>query len=206
MDYFILGVPTYRLRWKRLANRKSIERFFHLIRATLALHEECREPFGGAIECDETTFGGRRAGRRGWGAAGKVMVLGILQRNGRVRVFPLDVRQRHTVLPRVLSYTQPGSLYFTDDWHAYTALAIRGEHVVVRKEKGRPLGRNNINGIEGFWSYAKHWLYHYRGIHQKIFHLYLAEISYRFNQRETDLYPKILKLLQEIDFLEIKDF
>jgi len=33
----------------------------------------------------------------------------------------------------------------------------------VLKEKGVPKGRNHINGIEGFWSFAKHWLYQYRG-------------------------------------------
>ena len=48
-------------------SKRTIQRFFRLIRAVLALKEECREPFHGAIECDETTFGGRRNGKRGWG-------------------------------------------------------------------------------------------------------------------------------------------
>jgi len=37
-------------------------------------------------------------------------------------------------------------------------------YLSVSKEKGKPKGRNHINSIEGFWSYAKHWLYQYRGI------------------------------------------
>jgi transposase len=52
------------------------------------------------------------------------------------------------------------------------------------------------NGIEGFWSYAKHWLYHYRGVPEKFFHLYLGEISFRFNHRNEDLFPLALKLLR----------
>jgi transposase len=39
----------------------------------------------GTIECDETMFSGHRKGKRGQGAAGKVIVLGILQRNGVIR-------------------------------------------------------------------------------------------------------------------------
>ena len=62
----------------------TIERFYRLIRACCAHVEELREPFEGAIECDETTIGGARRGKRGWGAAGKVIVSGILQRNGQV--------------------------------------------------------------------------------------------------------------------------
>lgn len=80
---------------------------------------------------------------------------------------------------------------------------MRGGHVVITKEKGRPKGRDHINGIEGFWSYAKHWLYHYRGVPKKFFHLYLAEISFRFNEREHDLFPLIIKLLKSTGVSDI---
>jgi transposase len=175
-----------------------------LARATLALQEECREPFKGAVECDETTFGGRRKGKRGWGAAGKVIVLGILQRNGKVRVFPVQGRSGAEVTRLVKEHTKPGSLYYTDDWHAYGSLAVRGDHIVVRKEAGRPKGRSHINGIEGFWSYAKHWLYPYRGVPRKFFHIYLGEISFRFNHRDEDIFPLIYKLMKRVDYSEIQ--
>ena len=42
------------------------------------------EVFEGPVELDESYFGGRHKGRRGRGAAGKVVVFGILKRNGRV--------------------------------------------------------------------------------------------------------------------------
>jgi transposase len=153
-------------------------------------------PFEGTIECDETMFVGYRAGKRGWGAAGKVIVLGLLKRNGVVRVFPINGRSRSELTALIAAHTLPGSLYYTDEWQAYATLAVRGEHVVVSKEKGRPRGRDHINGIEGFWSYAKHWLYMYRGVPRKFFHLYLGEISFRFNHRDEDLRPLITGLLQ----------
>ncbi len=99
-------------------------------------------------------------------------------------------------------YTKPGSLYYTDDRHAYTFLDIRGNHVVIRKEKGRSKGRDHINGIEGFWSYAKHWLYHYRGVPRRYFHLYLKKIEWRFNHRNENL----VKLLRTyMNQLVVKD-
>jgi len=58
----------------------------------------------------------------------------------------------------------------------------------VLKEKGVPKGRNHINGIEGFWSFAKHWLYQYRGgIPKSNFSLYLKELEWRFNHRRENL-------------------
>ena len=205
VEYFVLGVPAYRLRFRGPASRNTTERFFRLIRACLSLAEECTEPFLGAIECDETMFGGHREGKRGWGAAGKVIVLGILQRDGLVRVFPIKGRDRHSIESLVIKHTKPGSLYYTDDWHAYASLSVRGEHVVVSKERGRPKGRDHLNGIEGFWSYAKHWLYMYRGVPQKFFPLYLGELSFRFNHRNEDLFPLILKLLQQTPLTKISD-
>jgi hypothetical protein len=37
------------------------------------------KPLLGEIEMDETMFGGRRPGKRGWGATGKRIVFGIYQ-------------------------------------------------------------------------------------------------------------------------------
>lgn len=83
-------------------------------------------------------------------------------------------------------------------------IKMRGEHVLIRKEKGKPVGRDHINGIEGFWSYAKNWLYPYRGVPQKFFQLYLAEVCYRYNHREQDLKPLLSKLLQTTAIHELK--
>lgn len=53
-------------------------------------------------------------------------------------------------------------------------LNMIGKHQIVahgREEYVRE--DSHINGLEGFWSYAKTWLYHYRGVPKQYFHLYL---------------------------------
>ena len=142
---------------------------------------------------DESPFGGRRKGKRGWGAAGKTVVFGVYKRNGKVRLSVIPNRK----------HTTPGSLHFTDDHQAYASLSLRGAHVVVTKEKGRPKGRNIINGIEGFWSYAKNWLYQYRSMPKKFFPFFLAEISFRFNRRYEDITHLVYKLLRETNHEKI---
>ena len=142
-------------------------------------------------------FGGRRPGKRGWGASGKNIIFGIYQRNGKVLTFPISSRSKNTLILLIIQYTKAGSLYYTDDWFAYTFLPIRGNHVVVTKEKGLPKGRDHLNSIEGFWSYAKHWLYQYRGVPKQYFHLYLKEIEWRFNHRNDSLVVLLRKLLNQ---------
>lgn len=204
LELFVLGVPVYRQRFRAPASRPSCERFYRLARACCAYAEDLREPFAGVLECDETTFGGARHGKRGWGAAGKVIVFGLIQRNGQVKAMPIAAHSQAEVMHQIQAHTREGSLYYTDEWQAYATLKLRGEHVMIRKEKGRPLGREHINGIEGFWSYAKHWLYPYRGVPRKHFHLFLGEICYRFNHRDEDLYPLLYKLLHTMPLAEIK--
>jgi len=151
----------------------------------------------GQIEIDESMYGGHRKGKRGWRATGKHIVLGLYQRNGQVMTCPVPDRKTDTLIPLVFQHMKPGSLSYSDDWHAYTWLSIKGDHVVVKKEKGMPKakGRTHINGIEGFWSFSKNWLYQYRGIPKHHFHLYLKETEYRFNNRGKDLFPIIAQLL-----------
>ena len=203
LDYFLLGVPSYRLRFHSLACRSTRERFFRAIRAAMAYEEKLREPFDGLVECDEITFGGYQPGKRGWGAYGKIIVFGILKRNGLVRLCPVAKRTKKEVIEQIRLHTRPGSLYYTDQWKAYASLAVRGEHVIVKKERGKPKGKDHINGIEGFWSYAKHWLYMYRGMPQKLVHLYLGEVSYRFNHRGEALFPLVNGLVRHLSMNEI---
>jgi transposase-like protein len=53
---------------------------------------------------------------------------------------------------------------------------------------------SHINGIEGFWSYAKTWLYHYRGVPKQYFHLYLKEVEFRFNHRQENVFRVLTTL------------
>ncbi len=49
---------------------------------------------------------------------------GILKRNGVVRVFAVDDRQKATLLPLIEAHTAQGCLYYTDDYQAYASLIV----------------------------------------------------------------------------------
>ena len=116
---------------------------------------------------------------------------------------PIAAHNQLEVMREIQAHTREGSLYYTDEWQAYATLRTRGTHVMIRKENGRPLGRDHINGIEGFWSYAKNWLYPYHGVPTRFFHLYLAEVCWRFNHRDEDLKPLLKRLLTTLSTTEI---
>ncbi|HGO7055841.1 TPA: IS1595 family transposase, partial [Neisseria meningitidis] len=75
--------------------------FYRKIRTVINHHLALAadEVFEGPVEQDESDFGGRRKGRRGRGAAGKVVVFGILKHNGRVYTVIVDNAKSETLLP-----------------------------------------------------------------------------------------------------------
>ena len=56
LELFVLGVPSYRQRFRSSASAAARERFYRLLRACCAQIEHLREPFDGALEFDETTL------------------------------------------------------------------------------------------------------------------------------------------------------
>lgn len=110
LELFVLGVPSYRQRFRSQASAAARERFNRLLRACCAQVEHLQEPFEGAIECDETTFGGARKGKRGGGAAGKVIVFGLVKRNGRVKAMPIPAHDRLSVMCEIEAHTREGAL------------------------------------------------------------------------------------------------
>lgn len=54
VEYFVLGVPIYRLRFRGPATLHTLKRNPRLIPAVLAIHEQCRAKLAGTLESDET--------------------------------------------------------------------------------------------------------------------------------------------------------
>jgi transposase len=148
------------------------------------------------VEADESYFGGRRKGKRGRAAAGKIPVFGILERCGRVSVTVVPDVKAKTLMEQTLRKVKRGSLVYTDKFGVYDALTFCGyRHLNVDHGKSFTRGRVHINGLEGFWSYAKTRLIKHHGVSPQRFPLYLYKMQFRYNNRKKDLFDLILDTL-----------
>ena len=138
--------------------------------------------FEGPVELAESYFGGRRKGRRSRGAAGKVVVFGILKRNGRVYTVVVDNAKSDTLMPVIKQKIMPDSIVHTNSLNSYDKLDVSGFiHYRINHSKAFADRQNHINGIENFWNQAKRVLRKYNGIDRKSFPLFLKECEFRFN-------------------------
>ena len=182
-------------------NRNTVNRFLRAIRERLAEFCEQQSPFSGEIEVDESFFGARRIkGKRGRGACGKTIVFGVFKRNGKVYTEIVPDCSKNTLQAVIRGKVEPESIIYSDGWRGYNGLVDVGYGKHLRVDHGRnefARGKTHINGIEGFWDFAKSRLTRFRGMNKETFFLHLKECEFRFNHREQNLYKMILKIVRK---------
>ncbi len=196
VSHFVAGSPARTAAAVVGVNRHTATLFFHKLRELIAeqLALETPQLLSGEIEVDESYFGGRRKGKRGRGAGGKVPVFGLLKRRGKVHTVIIPNAGRTTLLPIIRQRVEPDSIVFTDSFAAYDVLDVSGfKHRRVNHKHRFVQHGAHINGIENFWNQAKRHLRRFNGIPQQHFHLYLKECEWRFNQRPVSRLNAILR-------------
>jgi transposase-like protein len=171
--------------------------WFMLQRLRLAM----KDPFytsklGGestGVEVDETFIGGkarnmhneRKARLTGRIDDDKTVVVGFMERGGKVRTQIVDKRRKYNMQPLVREHVEAGAALYTDALKSYIGLDKHYEHKVIDHAIEYVRGKVHTNTIENFWSLVKRQL-HGTYISVEPFHLYryLDEQMFRFNNRK----------------------
>jgi len=170
-------------------HRHTAQRYFSFFRDLVlkaAWRERQEYAIGNGIEVDESYFGPRRVrGKRGRGASKKVIVFGLMKRQGKVFTQIISRASQREILPIIRKTVKSGSDIYSDGWRSYDALAIYGyNHKKVKHDDNIFAdGDNHINGIESFWSWTKHRLAKFHGFKRTQFARFLLESEWRFNHR-----------------------
>ena len=173
-------------------NRKTADRYFHLFREPIieaALLERKRAKLGNGVEIDESYFGPSRVrGKRGRGAGKKIIVLGLLKRNGKVYTQIIKSAQKTEVMPIIRRVVKSGSDIYSDGWRSYDALAVYGYNHKKVKHSEDEFAREDgthINGVESYWSWVKRRLAKFNGVRKSKFPKCMLESEWRFNHRDN---------------------
>ncbi|OSI22758.1 IS1595 family transposase [Neisseria dumasiana] len=197
LEYFVLEVTARSAADILGIQPNTAILFYRKIRLVISRHLalEADQVFEGTIELDESYFGGKRKGKRGRGAAGKVVVFGILKRGGKVYTVVVNNARKESLFPVITRKITPDSVVYTDCLSSYDVLDVSGfHHHRINHSKKFADRHNHINGIENFWNQAKRVLRKYNGIDRKSFPLFLKECEFRFNFGTPKQQLKTLRL------------
>ena len=191
------GILSYELASHVGVTQKSPWFMNHRIR--LALQEGSFSKLAGEVEVDETFIGGkarnmhvseRKRRITGRGGQDKTIVLGMLERGGRVPAAVIENRRKKTIQPEVRAHVQTGSALYSDELRSYDGLDREYAHKVINHAVEYVRGQVHTNGMENFWSLVKRAL---AGTYVSVepFHLfrYLDEQAFRYNNRKVKQVP-----------------
>jgi len=113
--------PAYRVASDLGIDYQVVSRVYQRLREAIYHVAELEAgKLKGEIEIDEAYFGGRRKGKRGRGAAGKSIVFGLLERDGKVYTRVVEHVSKEELMAIIRKKTRKGTVYYTDTFRSYT--------------------------------------------------------------------------------------
>ena len=188
------GISAHQLHRMLGITYKAAWFMSHRLRYAMS-HEEVKSKLRGIVEVDETYVGGKQENRpldmrRRGVMPRKVPVMALVQRNGKVKTFPIKSASANTLKSAIIENVEKKAKIITDRWHAYTGIGkeFSGGHHTVNHSVSQYVRPGNIhtNTVESYFSLLK------RGIMGTFHHIskehlgqYCGEFAFRWNYKNA---------------------
>lgn len=175
----VLGFGSYRTAWTWL----------HKFRRLMIVPG--RDKLSGKVEVDETLVGGKKSGKRGRGAEGKVLVAIAVEvkdkGTGRTRLSIIPNASKKSLKKFITQNIEQGSCIVSDGWKGYNNVKNWG--YVHEFEKATKIFEEQevLPNIHRIASLMKRWLLgtHQSYMNTKHLEYYLDEFAFRYNRRTS---------------------
>ncbi len=193
-----VGISARSLAWALGTAYRTARRLLGCLREA-ASRDAFFQRLSGEIEVDDTYYGGRRKGKRGRGARGKIPVIGLRERDGRIKSLVVPDLSQPNCHGVIRQFVLPGSVIYSDDWSGYGGLTAYGyRHEIINHQEG--FLRDHLvhtQSIESYWAHTKP---DAKARHHRIGHdllqTVLAENDFRFNHRHNrDFIDTVVRVL-----------
>jgi transposase-like protein len=183
------GMSALQLQRHLGVNYRTAWHLCHRIREAM---QDGGDLLTGIVETDETYLTPKkpRKGKPYVKKEKRDIVLGMIERGGRLRLVPISDAKREIIEPVLDKHVDPNATLQTDAHPTYEIISTRrpGEHRVINHNKSYAWGEVHTNTIENAFSLLKRGIY---GTFHKVSIKHLArycnEFSYRFNRRDAQL-------------------
>jgi transposase len=128
--------------------------------------------------------------------AGKQSCSGSLNEAEKYRLVSLKDVKAKSLLGETVKRIRRGSIVYTNQGKGYDSLMFCGyKYLNIDHQFKSKQGKVYINGVEGFWSFAKERLIKHHGISKEKILYYIKEMEWRYNNRGKDLYVDLVDFM-----------
>lgn len=181
------GVSANQMKRALGVSYKTAWYLCHRIRA--AMRDAYPMPLKGVVEIDETFVGGKVMGKGRGYKGNKAVVVGAVQREGKIALQVIHARDQETLHGFIRANTDDETTaYYTDDWAPYQGIADANTRHETVNHSIEEWVRDDVhtNTVEGVWSLLK-WsiVGAYHKVSVKQLDAYLDELEWRYNNRDN---------------------
>jgi transposase-like protein len=166
----------------------------------------------GIVEVDESYVGGsmtnnmrksykKELGIYPGGMEHKRPVLGMMQREGKVKIMVIDKADAKTIRPLLKQHIDYDSEVVTDGFGAYRMLhKTHAKHIKLNHSKNiMTVGKYNTSLLDSFWTTIKRAIVgQYHRVSPEYLQSYLDEVAFKFNNKGKDLFNLLIsKMVQQ---------
>lgn len=185
------GISSHQLAKDIQVTQKTA--WFILQRIRQTMKQDPSDKLENVVELDESFVGGKNKNRhkhkkvkygRDRDYKDKVPVLGMVQRDGKVKTFVIPKRRAKYIHPLIRDHIKPGATLYTDEFDGYCGMQ-EYNHAAINHASNQ-YRKDDIctNRMEGFWTQLKRSLYGiYHRVTPKYLQRYTDEACFRYNTR-----------------------
>jgi len=181
------GISANQLKRTIGVSYKTAWYLCHRIRE--ALKDDAAELLRGIVEVDETFVGGKARGKGRGYTGNKALVIGAVQREGKVRLQVINARDRKSLHNFIATeVADDAEAIYTDDWEAYVGIGDENTRHDSVNHSAEEWVRADVhtNTVENVWSLLKRSIIgSYHKISIKHLEAYLHELGFRYDNRDN---------------------
>lgn len=205
IEYFVSGSSARCAAELVGVHRNTAAYYFQRLRELIAIQteQETNQIFDGMIEIDECYFDGPcTRDHQGKDFRDMGAVFGLLKHEGKIYTKMFPELSGNSPSPIIGKKIIPDGIIYSDRWNEYSAFSISDfKHQRINRSTFSTDRKNQINGIENFWSQTKRRLLKFNGIPKDNFGLFLKECEWRFNTPSPK--QQLTQLRQWVDWYYI---
>ena len=197
IQYFVSELPARKVAKEMGLSYNTVLNAFNTIRYAILAHSEDAEDFfcrkTGQVKC---CYGGKWTCHKRRCLIEDVPVFGVCENNEKVRVSIVRDVTPGDLIRSDVKKVRTGSIIYSDRFKGFDSLFYYGgHHEGVQPDNQYPADYVYINRSNGFLGWTSKRFVKYFGVSSINFPLYIKELEFRYNHRNSDLFDIMTKYI-----------